>query len=107
MAEGKCRKCGRPYKRLGEYFEKHEAACDGTPWKGRQPRGPRRREHPERIPSPDTGITGLDAAVADLNNRRLELLRHKELLRTHIGLIDEEVKILDGAVDTIKKAKRE
>lgn len=26
-----CPKCGKPYQRAGERFDKHVAACDGTP----------------------------------------------------------------------------
>lgn len=103
-----CPKCTKPYLRGGQRREKHVAECDGTPFKAGAKRPPPRPDAPrgDKTPPVQQGLTGIDAALAELNNRHLELDRQKSLLRVQMGIITEDMRIISMGIDAIKRARR-
>ena len=108
--KGKCQKCGKPYERLGTRFDKHVAACGGKAWVARVPR--KRGKHGQGGPfvkhEDTSGHLGtLDQVIAFSKNRRLDLLRQKELVKEQITLLDNEIQHLDSTMDLLQSAKKE
>lgn len=107
---GKCLKCGKPYERLGTRYEKHVAACSGKAWVPRVPR--KRGKHGQggaHVKYEDTSghLSTLDQVIAFSKNRRLDLLRQKELVKEQIVLIENEIQHLDSTMDLLQTAKKE
>jgi hypothetical protein len=68
-ASGKCKKCEKPYLRLGKHFEKHVASCNGVPYQA-----PIRRQRRVRtFPSPPTPYAVYDETLLALRARKLAL----------------------------------
>lgn len=103
---GKCPKCGKPYERLGARFNKHVAVCSGKAWAPRVPRG-KRGGKVSLAEAPTTFLSSLDQVVSSVNNRRLDILRQKELVREQITILDNELGHLDSVVDLLHRAKKE
>jgi len=98
-----CSKCGKPYLRGGKRFQAHVDACNGTPFVAKGPSGSRRK--PQAV-EPET-LSGIAGVMADANNRKQELIRHRELVKTQLGMIDGEIEAIDRSINLLKQARRD
>lgn len=92
FVQGKCPKCGKPYQRLGLHYDRHVAACDGTPFEASVPK-PRTTASAPPVPAviPAGALKAFDLSI--------------EALKAQRSALEAEIQGINGAIATLEKMK--
>jgi hypothetical protein len=96
---GTCQKCGRPFRRLGKWYEDHQAKCDGAPWKLGAPA--KKRSPPAAAAPP----SALDSTLQECQRAEDALGREIMLVKVHLDRLMKEAAAIAEVKRKILEAK--